>query len=264
LTFGILGGTDKGDGTVTRNHALGSLTVTKANGNFSFAPNDAAIEALNTDSSLNFNVTVRDAVLVDTQTLTINISQSGLTETNGDDLLNGTAGRDNMDGLNGKDTIFGGANNDSLAGGAHNDELNGDGGNDTLLGGSGRDLLNGSAGDDLLIGGEGNDTIIGVGGSDIIRFDDPLLGIDNIISFNPFEDTFELENSAFSRLSVTGLLPTNFIIGTAASTPNHFIIYNSDTGFLFYDEDGNGSSPAEAIATLGAGLPLTNGDFVVI
>jgi len=42
------------------------------------------------------------------------------------------------------------------------------------------------------------------------------------------------------------------------------LIYNSDTGALFYDADGSGAGAATQIALLGVHLSLTNVDFVVI
>ena len=41
-------------------------------------------------------------------------------------------------------------------------------------------------------------------------------------------------------------------------------IYNNATGALLYDANGNGAGAAVQIATLSAGLAVTNADFVVI
>ena len=47
---------------------------------------------------------------------------------------------------------------------------------------------------------------------------------------------------------------------------NDFVIYNNVTGALRYDADGAGAGAGAAvqIATIGAGLNLTNADIVVI
>ena len=42
------------------------------------------------------------------------------------------------------------------------------------------------------------------------------------------------------------------------------IIYDSTTGKLFYDADGNGAGAAVQFATLSTGLALTASDFMVI
>ena len=52
ITYGITGGTDNGDGTISQSSAYGVLTVNKATGAYSFVANDAAIEALTIAASI--------------------------------------------------------------------------------------------------------------------------------------------------------------------------------------------------------------------
>ena len=88
---------------------------------------------------------------------------------------------------------------------------------------------------------------------------------DTITDFSVLDDTIQLENSVFTKLTATGVLNAdNFKIGTAAVDANDYVIYNSDTGALFYDANGSGAGGATQIALLGTGLALTNTDFVVI
>ncbi|GAB6142417.1 hypothetical protein JCM14076_31460 [Methylosoma difficile] len=54
------------------------------------------------------------------------------------------------------------------------------------------------------------------------------------------------------------------MIGNKALDGNDYLIYNSSTGGLFYDADGNGAGAAVRIAIMGVNLALTNADFVVI
>ncbi len=149
LTYGIESGTVSG-ATVTRVGTYGTLTLTKSTGAYTYTPNDAAIEATGANTSEDFTVTVSDGTNSVTQTLTINLSQSGTTETTGNDVLTGTSGVDRFDALAGDDTV------DGL------------GGNDTLNGGAGNDRLIGGAGNDKLIGGAGNDTYVVDSAGDVV------------------------------------------------------------------------------------------------
>jgi uncharacterized delta-60 repeat protein len=59
LTYGISAGTDNGT-SVSKIGTYGTLTVTKATGAYTFAPNDAAIEGIKTNTSETFTVTAAD------------------------------------------------------------------------------------------------------------------------------------------------------------------------------------------------------------
>jgi|GEM_PF-2685287 len=62
LVYGISGGTDdEGSTTVTKSGSYGTLTVTKADGSYSFVPNATAINALAAAASESFIVTVTDS-----------------------------------------------------------------------------------------------------------------------------------------------------------------------------------------------------------
>jgi len=249
LTYGIAGGTDNGDGAVSKTSAYGTLTVTTATGAYRFVANDDAIERLKSDAATSFTVTVSDESLTDSKPLTINITQIGSTESMGNDALVGTAGNDVIRGLAGDDT------------------LSGEAGNDALYGGNGDDVLYGRKGDDTLSGTGGNDILQGGAGKDAFLFNSrPITAnIDNITDFKPVDDTIQLENGIFTRLTTTGVLATDsFIIATAAVDNNDYLIYNPATGALFYDADGNGAEAAVQIAALGVNLTLTHADFVVI
>jgi Ca2+-binding RTX toxin-like protein len=85
------------------------------------------------------------------------------------------------------------------------------------------------------------------------------------VDFRAAEDTVQLENSVFTQLTATGVLNSdNFRTGPVAADANDYIIYNGDSGALFYDADGNGDGAATQIAVLGSNPALTHADFVVI
>nr|MCE2680761.1 DUF4347 domain-containing protein [Burkholderiales bacterium] len=64
LTYVIVGGTDNGS-TISKVGTYGTLTVTKSTGAYTFAPNDAAIEARLTDATESFAVTASDGTATD-------------------------------------------------------------------------------------------------------------------------------------------------------------------------------------------------------
>jgi Ca2+-binding RTX toxin-like protein len=111
----------------------------------------------------------------------------------------------------------------------------------------------------------GNDTLTGGVGQDTFQL--TTVSKDTITDFSIADDTIQLENTVFSKLTSTGVLnASNFVVGAAAVDSNDYVIYNSATGALFYDADGSGTGVAVQIAVIGAtNHPiLTNADFVVI
>ncbi len=127
--------------------------------------------------------------------------------------------------------------------------------NDSLSGDNNANVLDGGAGNDLLIGGLGADT-----------FQLRSLGsMDTLQDYSVSDDTIQLGSAAFTALTHTGVLAASSLrVGAKALDADDFLIYNSSTGKLYYDADGNGAHPATEIALLGANLALTNADFVVI
>jgi Ca2+-binding RTX toxin-like protein len=159
-------------------------------------------------------------------------------------------------------TITGNSGANILTGGAGNDTLNGGAGNDRISGGGGNDTINGGLGADTLTGGKG---------SDIFFFNSALskLGltsIDEIKDFSVLDDTIQLENAVFTGLSPFGgtLSAGAFFIGAAAHDRDDRIVYDSSTGSLIYDADGNDSDQAKVFAVLDPGLALTHDDFLIV
>lgn len=226
-----------------------------------------------------------------------------LTGGNGDDLLDGGAGDDELFGNLGIDTasyakataavtvdlrltvaqVTGGAGSDTIqgvenvTGSGLNDRLDGSKANNVLDGGAGRDTLNGYEGADRLIGGAGQDTLTGGTGADHFVFDSPIGGtaaiFDTVTDFNRAQgDRIVLDKSVFTGLTGaanTALAEAAFFAGanaTAAQDAADRLIYNTTTGVLLYDRDGNGSAAAVQIALIGTTThpALVAADFLLI
>ena len=157
----------------------------------------------------------------------------------------------------------------TITGNNGNNTLTGTNFNDILEGNSGNDTLSGNGGADRLFGGLGNDTLTGGAGADSFIFNttpNATTNRDAIMDFNVTDDTIELENAIFTALgTATGTLSAGaFVIGAAALDAADRVVYNSGTGALFYDSNGNAAGGSVQIATLGIGLLLTNNDFLII
>jgi len=141
--------------------------------------------------------------------------------------------------------------------------------NNTIAGNKGRNIIKGGGGSDTLNGGYGNDVLSGNAGKDVFVFNTKLsrfYNLDRITDFNVRDDAIKLENAIFSKLgSRTGLLKKGyFTVGPKAKDANDYIIYNKETGYLYYDKDGFGSGRAVEIAILKKDLGLKYSDFYVI
>ncbi|PSF36679.1 hypothetical protein C7H19_13470 [Aphanothece hegewaldii CCALA 016] len=173
--------------------------------------------------------------------------------------------RFSITGTQAKDDITTGEGNDTISGSGGNDKITAAGGSDVLNGGLGNDTLLGGTGNDVLTGGDGIDNLTGGGGLDQFIFNAPSEGIDIITDFKVVDDTIVLSASGFAGGLAIGTLAANqFIIGSAATTADHRVIYNSTTGGLFFDVDGVGATAATQFALLDPALLPTNADFLVI
>lgn len=195
----------------------------------------------------------------------------------GNDQVNGGAGADTIYGGEGNDKLLGGEGNDSLRGGNGNDNLNGDAGNDTLSGGEGNDIILGGAGNDVLVGWRGNDQLTGGAGSDIFKF--YHFGQGNAVVIKDFKSSEGdklkfvpgLEPSSGSEGSFTmlasGFTEANLAAnaGAVAGDANDYLLFDTRTGKLYYDADGNGTAAsAQLVATLTGVRSLSATDIAVV
>jgi len=215
-------------------------------------------------------------------------------------ILDGGAGNDLLNGGAGIDTMIGGLGNDTFVvnhlsdlvtekSGEGTDKVNssvtyilpanvenltltstlvingtGNGQANKIIGNSANNQLNGGAGNDTLDGGAGTNILIGGAGKDIFKFI-TANHADTITDYDVTDDTIQLDNAIFTALTATGTVADGqFKVGAQAVDANDFIIYNSATGKLLYDIDGNGAGAMVQIATVGVGLAMTNADIVVI
>jgi len=269
----ILAGTPSNNDTVTYGLAIGPVTVSLSNTN----PQNTLGAGLDTLTAIE---NIIGSAFNDV--LTGNAKNNTLTGRGGHDTLNGAGGADVMAGGFGNDVYTVNVSGDVVMENFNqgSDKINSSVTytlpahveNLTLTGakainGAGNDLANiiiGNTGNNQLDGGAGNNTLTGGLGNDIFKF--TTAGhVDVITDYNVINDTIQLENAVFTALTTTGTLAAaRFRIGANALDANDNIIYNSATGALIYDANGNGAGAAVQIATIGVGLALTNADIVVI
>ena len=128
-------------------------------------------------------------------------------------------------------------------------------------------LLTGNSGNNAMNGGLGNDTLLGGAGNDTFVFNStPGAGnVDRIQDFNVADDMIRLDDSIYSGLA-KGLVSASAFTANMtgqAGTASDRIIYETDTGRLYFDVDGVGGTARIHFATLAPGLAVTNSDFFV-
>lgn len=182
-------------------------------------------------------------------------------------------------GTSGADTLSGTAQGELINGLGQNDTVRGFAGNDTVLGGTGADLLAGDRGSDLIFGYSGNDTLIagfesdtmtGGVGADTFVFDatpNRVFNVDSIEDFASGIDKIQLALSAMPGLGSTGVLSSAaFWSGPRAVQGQDAadrVIYNTTTGALYYDADGNGAIKSVKIAELGPLVTLVFTEILI-
>lgn len=211
----------------------------------------------------------------------------------GNDILNGGLGADNMTGGLGDDTYYVDNINDKTVEGAGTgtgidtvlasitrtlaanvenltltgiNAINGTGNglNNTLIGNSANNILN---------GGLGNDTLDGGVGKDIFVFNtvlDAANNVDTIVSFIAADDTIRLDQTIFSSIEILGSLKDKGLFRASktglAADGDDYILYNTNSGVLYYDADGNGTDSAPVQFAILDNKPqnVTAADFVVV
>lgn len=164
-------------------------------------------------------------------------------------------------------TYNGTSGGNRIDGGGGNDVIKGNGGKDQLFGSSGNDSLDGGSSSDTLNGGTGKDTLKGGTGSDKFVFDTALgsSNVDRIVDFKHGTDKIVLENAIFKAIG-SSLTKSEFRANTTgnAQDKSDHIIYETDTGKLYYDADGIGGAAKIHFATLDGKPTVTLSDFQIV
>ena len=142
------------------------------------------------------------------------------------------------------------------------------------LDGTGNDLANkifGNSGANRLNGGAGSDMLTGMGGNDVFVFTNaPGIGhTDRITDMNEMgDDTIALDNAIFVALGAAGALDVGAFVSNTTGLAQDLsdrIIFEQDTGELYYDANGSAAGGTYTlIALLDAGIALTATDILVI
>ncbi|WP_082499430.1 hypothetical protein [Rhizobium sp. Leaf391] len=221
----------------------------------------------------------------------------------GDDRIYVRRENNKLYGQEGNDTLMGGAGSDYLGGGVGTDRasyasaskglivslanptintgdalgdtynsienLSGSNFNDLVYGNSAANAINGGAGNDVIKGYGGNDTLTGSSGNDTFNFNSSLSSsgnVDAITDYSVAIDTIQLDNLIFKSLAAGGLSSSAFRSNTTglAGDLSDRIIYEKDTGEIYYDSNGTGSGGSVLFVKISIGLSMTNANFFVV
>jgi serralysin len=91
-----------------------------------------------------------------------------------------------------------------------------------------------------------------------------VTNVDRLLDFG-IADRVLLSQSIFAAAGAPGTLAANALfIGAGAHDADDRVIYNSGTGALIYDANGNTAGGATQFAILPVGLTLAAANFVVV
>lgn len=151
--------------------------------------------------------------------------------------------------------IDGTGKDDLIYGYGGEDHIGGHGGNDTIYGGTG---------DDRLHGGKGHDILYGEAGKDVFVFKEfQSTDSDEIVDFKHKTDMIGIDGDYLTAFKSGKFTPDEFYLGTKAHDGNDFLIYDKNSGNLYYDDDGNGGHKQHLLATLDHKPTLTAADFQI-
>jgi Ca2+-binding RTX toxin-like protein len=117
-------------------------------------------------------------------------------------------------------------------------------------------------------GGAGLDQLSGGAGADTFVLAPSAASADTINNFRPVDDTLEISAALFGGgLTAGSLDATSFATNTTgrAGDPDVRFIFNSNTGELFFDSNGDATGGRSLIATFTGVIPsLAADDFLIV
>lgn len=167
------------------------------------------------------------------------------------------------------ENVFGTEKRDTLTGDEENNTLGGRGGDDTIAG---------AGGDDVIGGGTGHDVLTGGAGSDVFYFDEFASGDSDVITdFDVAEDRIALLKSGLDVIGEgetikIGIFDAQTLAAAQFETnatgeatgEDTRVIYETDTGIVWYDANGSAEGERHMIAELTGAPTLTIDNFLVM
>ena len=149
--------------------------------------------------------------------------------------------------------------------------LSGNDADNFLEGAHGQDTINGRAGNDFLWGANNDDVYVvdtlGEADADTILFEKYDMDVGGVVE----DDQLWLDSSVMTELGAAGDFSGDddrFYAAagaTGGADGEDRVIYDTESGRLYYDADGSGEGEAQLIATiLSSGHPFGAGDITVI
>ena len=185
----------------------------------------------------------------------------------------GSGGSDWIKGTDGPNVLAGAeGTRDTIEGFGGDDVISMLWGNAALLkGGTGNDTITIEEGGASLVGGEGNDRLIGydfelgnsTGDSFVFDVAPGAANADTVDRFDAGIDKIVLDGNAHAGIGPSGDFTASDArfwssgTGTAHDADDR-VIYNTSTGQLWFDADGNGAGGAQLIATVDASLSASD------
>jgi Ca2+-binding RTX toxin-like protein len=128
--------------------------------------------------------------------------------------------------------------------------------------------ITGNAQANSISGGLGNDTLTGGGGADHFVFDTTLAAnnIDSITDFDEAADIIVMNSNVFNNLTAAGPLTAGqLVVGQIALDADDYVLFDTTSGAISYDQDGNGAAVAIQFAVLtGFTGTLSETNFLVV
>ena len=145
--------------------------------------------------------------------------------------------------------------------GTSNIDLTGNDTGQSIIGNAGSNRLDGKLGADTLTGGSNSDTFVfstalGAG------------NVDTMTDYNVAADQIELNQAIFAAiLQAPGTMLSGYFKANAsgaATDANDRVLYNTSTGALYYDADGDGAGARVQFAQVTGAPALTFADFNIV